>query len=546
MTILLGPKLKEISLVFNIINSLGHSVLESTNSYIYQSIVRSQISIFYLGLISFIFPLFVVVSLLLSFILTAKKNRFPDYYYSHGQKLLYSKAAIKDASKKLKNEPGKPSIKIHPSLSITEQLEQGNIFVIGQQGGGKSTVIKPIAKQVYDSDCLSFTHDEKHEYQGDVKNKHTVCLELIENAEYIWDISSDVQNANDASLVAKALIEDGNDNERFFIDSARQVLKGVIISLQNSNVSWSWRELDCFLFSDTEKLKQLLEVSYPPASTLIEPDSKTTQSIRSVLSSRLFWLRDMAELQKSAKNLWSISKTIISYKNHIFFRPNYSNPELSRAVNNTLMTLLIERWLVRDDSNQQKFWMILDELGNIPKNQSLMRWLTLSRSKGGRTVAGTQNISMLYECYGTHSTETILSLFRTVIIMRLGASGPSAQKASDLLGQQRVVTFNQSLSDSDKLSISTQFHDRPVVTKEDIVNLPSSDKKGVVGFLYLGGLKNVYRLKWPFINTNGPNRANSSPSTEKPELTVIKDIKPTNRLNKRNKHEVQRGEKTKL
>jgi len=548
LTILVGPKLKEIDLVFNPIYSLGDYILEIANNHIYQIIARTQISIFDLGLASLIFTLLLVGYFLFKLIMKANKNSRPDYHHSHGPKLLLFRAAIKDASKRLKKEPGKPSINIHPSLRITEQLEQGNIFVSGQQGGGKSTVIKPLAKQVYDTDCHSFTHDEKGEYQGNLKKQNIVCLELKENAEYIWEISSDVQNSNDASLVAKAMLEDGNDNEQFFVDSARQVLKGVIISLQNSNDYWSWKELDCSLFSDSKQLKQLLEDAYPPASTLIEPDSKTTQSIRSVLSSRLFWLSEMAELQKSAKNLWSISSMMMTSNNkkHVFFRPNYSNPELSRAVCNTLITLLIERWLVRDDSNQHKLWMILDELGNIPKNQSLIRWLTLSRSKGGRTIAGTQSLSQLFESYGQNITETILALFRTVIVMRLGASGPSAQKASELLGQQRVVTFNQNLSDCDKLSISTQFHDRAVVTKEDIVNLPSSDRKGVVGFLHIGGLKNVYKLKWGFIKTSKPIITKSIPSPGKPIITPMLEIQPTNRLNKRHKPLIKKFEDVKL
>lgn len=548
LTMLVSPSLNNVPWAYNTFEALGYYIITDTNEQVFDAALNSQISLFDLGLCSSVFIFFLLAVAALKLRTLINKNSAPDYCHSHGPKLLEFSEAIRDASRKLKKEPGKPSIKLHPSLKITDQLEQGNIFAFGQQGGGKSTFIKPIAKQVYAYDCYSFTHDEKGEYQSDLQREETVCLELTECADYVWEISRDLKSVNDAALVAKAMLEEGNENDRFFIDSARQVLKGVIIDLQKNNHHWSWKELNESLFSSSTKLKQTLANSYPPAAELIEQDSKTTQSIRSLLSSRLFWLGEMAELQKSAKHSWSIS-TLLSTsntKNHVFFKPNNANPEFSRSVCNTLITLLIERWLIRKDSNQNKFWLILDELGNFPKNPSLIRWLTLSRSKGGRTIAGTQNLSQLYEIYGTNITETILSLFRTVVIMRLGASGPSAQKASELLGQQRVVTFNQNLSVDNKLSLSTQFHDRPVVCKEDIINLPSANHNGVVGFLQIGGLTNVYKLNWPFIKAPKSTIKKPIPLQSTLDNSPVLEKKPVNRLNKRTASHVNNCEGEKL
>jgi hypothetical protein len=541
LTTLVGPKLAEVSQLYDLLVTFGLNITENINVFIYRILARSQVSFFEIGLAVLFFLLLFIGTAVLTIRMTVRRKRLPDYHHTHGPKLLEFASAWKDASMKLDKEPGNASINIHPKLRFTDQLEQGNILIIGQQGGGKSTVLKPLANQVYQEECISYTYDEKGEYQRTFKDANAICLKLTAGAELVWDIGRDVQDSNDASLVAQAMLEDGKDNERFFIDSARQVLKGVIISLQNTGVHWSWRELHSSLFSNTQQLKRLLQSAYPSASTLIEPDSKTTHSILSVLSSRLFWLADMAELHSSATSLWCISRMMdpVDGKCHVFFRPNYSNPDLSRAVCNAIVTLIIERWLAREDSNERKFWLVLDELGNLPKNPSLIRWLTLSRSKGGRAIASAQSISLLYENYGEHTTETILSLFRTVIVMRLGASGPSAQKASELLGQQRVLTLNQSLDDAEKHGVSTQFYDRPVVTREDIINLPSADKKGVVGFLLIGGLQNIYKLKWPYMKS--PKLINPEPLTSpnKPEKPSITKTQEKNRLNKRTKSPVK-------
>lgn len=467
-----------------------------------------------------------------------KLRRVPDYSYVAGPQLLEGATAIMDAKQRLRKEPSKLSLNIHPKIQITEQLEEGSILIKGQSGAGKSTIVKPLVRQIYSLPVKSFTYDEKGEYQSTFKTKASVCLQLTDQADWFWDIGSDIANSNEAALVAQAMIELENENQRFFTDAARQIFKYVFVSLVESNNPWSWNDLSTRLFSTEQELKSLLSTVSASAATLVEPGTKTTQSIRSVLSTQLFWLDDMAKMQDSAKNKWAITDLVTGEtdKTHIFFRPNYTCPDLSKAVCNSLITLIIERWLSRNDSSREKFYLLLDELGNLPHNPSLVRWLTLSRAKGGRTLATTQDISLLYESYGENITNTILSLFRTVIVMRLGASGPSAQKASDLLGQQRVITLNENLSDEQKLSLSTQYHDRPVVPREEIINLPSADRHGVVGFLFIGGLKNIYKLQWPYLKPAKPD--STKPKSNNPTLIPVLhknelETKHHNRLNKR-------------
>jgi hypothetical protein len=527
-TVLVAPKISEIHFMNEHLSYAGQFIISSTG------IIKLENSPLYVGISSVIFLLLISTFSMFFIIIRVRKVQQVDYRHSSGPELLEFKQAIKDANKRIKKEPDNPTLFIHPGIRITSQIEHGNIFIFGQQGSGKSTVIKLIANQIYSSQCLSFTNDEKGEYQNEFETSKTLSISLEHNAQYFWEISKDILDTNDATLVSQALIEEGQDNERFFVDSARIILKGVIVYLQSNTNSWSWRELHDTLFIGDDELKSILQKESPSASTLIEPGSKTTHSIRSVLGSRLAWLNEMGEMKKTALNDWSINEFIKSTHTikHIFFKPTQLNPEMRKAVCNALVTLLIERWLSREDSYKEHLWLIMDELGSYPRNPSIERWLTLSRSKGGKTLAGTQSISQLYK-YGQHSTETILSLFRTVIVMRLGSAGPSAQKASDLLGQQRVVSLNQSLNDGEKLSVSTQFHDRPVVTKEEIVNLPSADKNGVIGYLFIGGLVNIYKLKWSFIKRNNHKKTIINLSLGKPTSTPIVNDQPTNRLNKR-------------
>ena len=542
VTILVAQLPNSIMINWSIFSTVGLEVEKHVRQFPFVSSLKFSVEM--IGMFICIFWGMVLVIAALKIRKLVNQGILPDYKYVSGPKLLEKSAAIRDAKKKIKKEPSSISIKIHPEIRTTEQIAAGSILFQGQSGSGKSTIIKPIVQQIYSLPDRSFTYDEKGEYQATFNTSSAVCLKLIHNSEYFWDIGRDITTKNDAALVSQAFIKQENENQRFFTDAARQILKNVIIFLIDSRKPWSWYDLSQRLFSTEQELKSLLATVSISAATLVEPGTKTTQSIRSVLSTQLFWLDEMAEMQKTAKNIWSISDLISkeSIKTHVFFRPNYMSPDITKAVCNSLITLIIERWLNRNDSQDERFWLLLDELGNLPKNPSLIRWLTLSSSKGGRTLAATQDISQLYECYGENVADTILSLFRTVIVMRLGASGPSAQKASDLLGQQRLVTLNQSLSEDQKLSISTQFHDRPVVSREEIINLPSADKNGVVGFLFIGGLKNIYKLKWPYLKqalVSGCEKEQAEPSVliDFPKRNIETNF--VNRLNKRKTLEKQ-------
>jgi energy-coupling factor transporter ATP-binding protein EcfA2 len=533
-TILVASKISQIYFLNHYLSSLGDFIVSLTG--IINIIIKLDIESLDIAIASVFFFLLILIFSVLFIKSRVRKNKRVDYRHASGPELLEFRQAVTNVNKKLRNEPDNPALFIHPNIRITSQIEEGNIFIFGQQGSGKSTVIKLIAKQIYSSRHLSFTNDEKGEYKMECGTANTLSISLEHNADFFWEISKDILNSNDANLVSQALIEESQNGDQFFVDAARQILAAVIVYLQGNTKKWSWEDLNNTLFITDGKLKSILQINSPSAAILIEPESKMTHSIRAVLSSRLGWINQMVELKKSALNDWSINEFINSKDTikHIFFKPNQKHPEMRKSVCNALMTLLIERWLCREDSNEEHLWIILDELGNIPKNPSIERWLTLSRSKGGKTLAGTQSISQLYK-YGQHSTETILSLFRTVIVMRLGSAGPSAQKASDLLGQQRVISLNKSLNDRENLTLSTQFHDRPVVTKEEIVNLPSADKNGVVGYLFIGGLVNVYKLKWPFTKRSSYKKAIITASPGKPELLPIVKSQPINRLNKRKK-----------
>lgn len=456
--------------------------------------------------------------------------------HQSGPVLLTRKHAIKHLANFLKKEKTRTGFAIHPSLKLSSKLEALNTLVFGMQGAGKSTLIKQWLLQIVGrKGCKSFIYDEKGEYQELlVNNSNTIMLSVDEKSHY-WDIGSDIKSNDVAELIAHGMIEDTIKERDFFVDAARTVLAGVFYYLIETHDRWSWSELSALLFCSDEELQKALQKVFPPALPFIIPESKTTQSVRSLISAQLSWIASMPKVETMKPFSISDWLNTNATKRHVVLKASSKKPAKSRSLVSSMMTIITNSLLDMRDSKKRQVWMVLDELGNLPKSPALKRWLSLSRSKGGRMIAGTQSISMVEEVYGKASTESILSLFGVIVAMRLGASGSSSETASHALGNCKIKQINETIQSDGSRSISYISQERPVVPKEDIVHLPLANASGVEGYLLIGGSEAVYRLKWPYPKVP-PQSSNSSLKTSglSKKATARKDeLRSKNRLNRR-------------
>jgi hypothetical protein len=150
------------------------------------------------------------------------------------------------------------------------------------------------------------------------------------------------------------------------------------------------------------------------------------------------------------------------------------------------------------DSDERKIWYVLDEFSDIPKSPAFLSYLAKSRSKGGSyAIIGSQDIEQIREVYGESHTNALLSKFSTVISLKLGPSGPSAQKAAETFGQRHISVCNVSESGG-KRTASWQDKMMQLVTAEDIAHLPDANKHGISGFMMSSGFSACYELNWRY------------------------------------------------
>ncbi|MEO9523013.1 type IV secretion system DNA-binding domain-containing protein [Marinobacter alexandrii] len=426
-----------------------------------------------------------------------------DHQHKSGPRLYVGNRAISHSksclNKEVSRREGARGLRLHPGIAISAEGEVGNLFVYGQQGSGKSVVIKPIVEQIIDRQDKVLIYDQKREYTALFGGKNAVLVSPTDKRGFVWDIGKDVETPEQAKLFADCLIE-SRGGEEFWFQGARIILTGCVIAAIRQSEHWGWADLRDVLDKPIAEIKRLFERYYPEGVKLVEEDSKTTQGFMTIIGSQLAWISDLSKLwPKDSKRRFSVRSWVNnkSAKKVLLIANDPLNSAVSAPLCNAIVTLSTRHVLSLGDSARRRIWFCLDELGNLPRCDALLQLMSLGRSKGACVVAGTQSTSQLVTIYGESQTETLLTLFANIICLRLGASGKSASRAGESFGRRTIVENVSNIDNAGNKSISNQQKDIPLVTREEIVHL-SATKKGVSGFMSIAGWGAVYRLVWPF------------------------------------------------
>lgn len=375
-------------------------------------------------------------------------------------------------------------------------------------------------------------YDIKGEYTQSFLNEDCLLLSPKDKRSINWNLGKDLSNTGLAQVFAESVIPADSATESFWIESARTVLVGVIVGLSKEYVNWSWCTLEERLFCSDEELSKWLEKYHKQSATLIKPDSKTTLSIRSMLATKLAWLKEMTGYVSNTEPDFSISGWLTrNDKTTLIVQGDLASPLMGKALITALMSVMSSYVLTAEDNEEQKTWLVLDELATLNKSKSFERWLALGRSKGCRTIAGTQLMSQLYSIYGRDDANTILGLFSNVIAFKVAPDKDSASKASATFGQRRVEKTVITINEKGEKSRSFQQEKIPLVAPEDLVHLPQPTlKRGIDGYLLIGGSDAVYKLNWPIGMYNKVAEA----VIKKAPREQTSPVKGTNRLNRKN------------
>lgn len=420
--------------------------------------------------------------------------------YTHvtGPQKLSGRRAITHARRVLNIQQRFASFFVHPKVMLSWAFEIGNFLIFGMQGSGKSTIIKYWLIQVMTRNVVALIYDEKGEYTELFCTEQVLLFSPGDTRSVSWDLSADIIDISSARTLADALIQQTSD-EPFWSDSARLIVTGALVCLVKSGNRWGWIDLHSMLFRNMSYLQRQLQLHFPEAAIFADPKDRTSASVLGVISSQLGWLQYVASADSACTKPFSIREWLAAEnpkKLIIQTDPLYRN--MSQAIFGAVFSMMTSHVLSLPDSSTRQIWLVLDELAAIPKNDTLEQWLSRGRSKGARTIAGVQSLSQLQSTYGEKNAETLMGLFATMVVLRIGAPGSAASVASSALGQRRVMATSISTDANGGRSSTQSEQNLPVVTPEEITHLNAPDAHGVRGFLSIAGTNAVYQLQWPY------------------------------------------------
>lgn len=426
-----------------------------------------------------------------------------------------------------------PGIKLHPNITISTSREQSNVCILGTTGAGKSMVFKPLVHQAIERGDRAVIYDEKGEYtQAFYDSKNTLLVAPWDARSISWDIAADIRSRQDVFLVAKCMLPSEGEKDKVWINGARLLFAGMIISLVKSKKTWGWPDLYHLLQSPQEEILELLQKNLPIAQTLIQEGSKTTQGFYINLVSELSWIEDLATAwPKNNKTAFSIRDWVNTTEREkvLIIQSDTRFDSIGAPLCNTLISLMTQYYLALEDNLQRPTWLFIDEFANLPPNPSIKKWLELARSRGARSVLCTQSISQLMEIYGKNDTDTLLNLLSIVISLRIGSGGDDAKYASQIFSERIVERPN-----TDDTNSSWQRDREPLVDEFDITQLNPASRHGVEGYLFIPSWKATFKLRWPLFS-NSKHAKKHIPASWIKDDNKNSSPKPAkkNRLNRR-------------
>jgi Cdc6-like AAA superfamily ATPase len=419
-----------------------------------------------------------------------------------GVRKYVGKAAYRHASQQLVQDikqGGKPGISLHPKIEITSSAEEGNILVTGKPGSGKTVIISYLLSQLLQRRGIRlFIFDEKREYTGKLyQKKNSILIAPWDKRGSVWNIAKDMSHTAAPANFAAHIIYDTRD--MIWCQAARLIFTGIIVALKQRNQPWGWVQIQKIMNLDDDKLRNMLEQNYPQAMRYVEKNNRTTQSILATLLSDLAWIEWLAlAWPKSYLGQFSICDWVQNNeaKPRLIVQGHRRFSVIGIPLCNALMSIMCDEYLSMD--KQRECYLVLDELANLPKSPSLLRWIELSRSQLGRTIAGTQSVSQLKSLYGDNETDSLTSMFSNLITLKVGSTGGTAEYMSKSLGE-RVIERPHRTSDSQG-RVSTTWHEHilPTVHTSELTQLPTPGKKGIPGFLSVNGWGGSYEITWPY------------------------------------------------
>ena len=322
--------------------------------------------------------------------------------------------------------------------------ETKHFKLIGTTGTGKSTAIRELLRVALERGDRAVIADPDGGYLGCFYDawRGDRVLNPFHAHSARWDPLAEIEGAEDPEHLAGALIASSADSAASEWRGYARAFVAALLERCHQVAACDAGELwRLVAVASAEELRPLL------AGTVAQPflDPENARMFGSLRSIAVAALRPLAFVRDQEGAPFSV-RHWVRRGNGVLFVP-YSAGQIAalRTLIATWLGLAIFEALSQQEGEDQRLWLVVDELDALGAIDGLRDALARLRKFGGRCVLGFQSISQLSSTYG-NDAHTICENCGNTLILRCSGSenGGTSQYAARLIGEREVIRRQRS------------------------------------------------------------------------------------------------------
>lgn len=357
------------------------------------------------------------------------------------------------------------------TLPLIKDKETSHLLMTGTTGSGKTNAFHILLPQIRQRGDKAIIVDVTGTYISRYYNEKTdFILNPLDARSKFWHPWADCHLESHYDVLANSFIpENKNAKDPFWDNASRAVLKAALRKYASQGTP-DIDKLITFLLTSSDKDFEAFFKGTEAATLTCANNEKTTQSIRSVLSSQIEGMRQLenTETPFSLRN-WVMDEQQAGV---IFITARSDQRQTLKPLISAWVDIAINALMVLPEDYTRRLWFIIDELVALQKLPSLQIGLAEGRKYGGCFLVGFQSKPQLEEIYGRQGAESMLDLFNTKVFFR--CTEPSTQNwISKVLGDKEEIEPQENISYGansmrDGVSLSHHTRQKPLVMPTEL------------------------------------------------------------------------------
>lgn len=426
-----------------------------------------------------------------------------------GMQLHEGEAAVVHAHMQAKALRGKEAgyMRLHPDLDLPKTLWTRHLLIYGSVGAGKTQILLPLLQQVFEQNRKALIYDVKGDFTGYFPD--AILISPWDARSACWDIAADIDTPSAAATLAASLIPEEGGNAKFFSLGAQQLLRGVLVAMQNERgKDWGWQDLSDKLAMQAEEWAGVMLANLRRAAPLVEdPDSVTVKSLLSTLAAYTTVIDDLA-------TAWGNGQFREKVSLRRWLRDNYRGKrqiivqageerKLTSAYIAAMVNVIVPNVVspkMKENERGRSIHIVLDEFTSVGQID-IGPLIDKGRSKGVCVALGVQDLAQIEKIYGKELTQSMAGMVGTHVVCRVNM-GQTQVAIADLFGKRRVSVSNVSMSSGASgqgTNVSLHEENRAVLSPSDLESKLGPEQRGedfvVKAIVRIGS--DPLLLEWP-------------------------------------------------